>query len=70
MLWRRKKQIGSRGSSVSGDKVTRLACPECGVEFEVASKIIGEFPPGGKEYHKGGTSHVVCPHCGGLIELR
>jgi predicted RNA-binding Zn-ribbon protein involved in translation (DUF1610 family) len=48
----------------------KFVCPPCKIVLRVPSEVMRDFSPGGKEYHEGGTSSLVCPRCGGLIELK
>ena len=42
-------------------KKVSFICPHCKNEIVVPFSIVKDFSPGGKEYHPGGTSSLVCP---------
>ena len=50
-------------------KKVSFICPHCKSEIVVPSSVVRDFSPGGKEYHTGGTSSLVCPNCKELIKI-
>jgi len=45
-------------------------CPRCKAVLRVPHRMVKDFSPGGKEYHKGGSTSFVCIKCGAMIPLR
>lgn len=60
--------LPSKFELVSDTKVG-VKCPECQWEIIIPKHVVIDFSPGGKEYHPGGKSDLVCPKCGGLINI-
>ena len=54
---------GEPGGDVS------VICPECGDKIVIPLKVVIDFSPGGKEYHEGGRSDLICPLCQGFINI-
>lgn len=50
-------------------KKVSFICPDCKNEIVIPSSVVRDFSPGGKEYHPGGTSSLVCPICRGFIKI-
>ena len=50
-------------------KKVSFICPDCKNKIVIPSSVVRDFSPGGKEYHPGGTSSLVCPVCRGLIKI-
>lgn len=45
-------------------------CAKCRYEIRVAKEYLDQFKPRGKEYHPDGQSHLICPKCGEMIEIK
>jgi len=60
--------LPSRFELISDTKV-RVKCPECLGKIIIPKQVVIDFSPGGKEYHTGGKSDLVCPKCGGFINI-
>jgi len=45
-------------------------CAKCQYQIKVPKEYIDQFKVGGKEYHSDGQSHLVCPNCGEMIEIK
>ncbi len=72
LMLRRKLEsncvLPSKFEPVSATKVA-IMCPECKKKIIIPKQVVIDFSPGGKEYHKGGRSDMMCPACDGLINI-
>lgn len=60
--------LPSKFELVSDTKV-KVKCPGCQWKIIIPKQVVIDFSPGGKEYHEGGRSDLVCPKCSGLINI-
>lgn len=73
LSWKRR-QIGLncvlpfKFEPISDTKV-RVKCSECQMYIIIPRQVVIDFSPGGKEYHKGGRSDLLCPNCGESINI-
>ena len=60
--------LPSKFKVISATSVS-VICPECKRKVIIPRQVVIDFSPGGKEYHEGGRSDLVCPMCEGLINV-
>jgi hypothetical protein len=60
--------LPSKFKKESGSDVS-VICPKCEGEIVIPLQVVIDFSPGGKEYHDGGRSDLICPLCQGFINI-
>ena len=52
------------------ENIITYRCAKCQYEIKVPKEYLDQFKSGGEEYHPDGESHLVCPNCGEMIEIK